>query len=228
MNHDSETERILKRFRMQKMQEYTFRLENYNCRILYDFNLKQAISPIEKILKKCTKFLVLKSDLTFIVVNTSNEFVKRKMMGVTGYTWGKHVISIEINIGNPRWIYAIAGTVAHEFNHSARFNYIKGDFTLEDTIAFEGLAQCFETKVTKKLPPWSKAITKDEAQKVWLDIQPRLKSKSSKLYRDLFFGSNKFQKWSGYTLSYIVVKKQLSNLDWNDAIKLNSKVLLGL
>jgi uncharacterized protein YjaZ len=228
MNYGKEVSGILKRFRTQKLKNHRFLLGRHRCLVVYESSIKEAVPIIEKALKRCVKILTPKSDITVIVVNSADEFVKNRMLGVAGYTLNNHIISFEINTDNSKWKKALTGTVAHEFNHALRFNFINGRFSLRDSMAFEGLAQCFEVEINRKVPPWSRALTKGKAEKVWVKIKPYLNSRSGKVYREIFFGSRKFPQWSGYTVSYIIVRKRLSvlKISWNEAIKLDSKKLV--
>lgn len=199
-----------------------------------DINLLKRVEPIVKsALKKCEKALKPLNKIKFNITTTSDEFITKRMGGTSGFTHNKKTIEIKVNPSARGWPQSLKSTIAHEFNHALRFQLTgKGfeNYTLRDTIALEGLGQCFEEEMFGKTPPWAKAISKDKAIRLWKKIMPKLRNKSFDFYSKLFFGKGKeFPLWGGYTISYLIVKKRKEELDlsWKELMKLSSKKLIG-
>jgi uncharacterized protein YjaZ len=154
------------------------------------------------------------------------------MQGATGWSYGRGHAKIWVNISVNGWEMALARSVVHEFNHSVRAQRTKRMFkehTLLDTIASEGLAQCFEETVCGRKPPYATAITLKQARQVWKSVKPELNRSDEKIYRSLFFGDEEFPHWSGYTLSYLIVSKRIreSEMDWSTLMALESAKIVG-
>lgn len=95
-------------------------------------------------------------------------------------------------------------TLAHEWSHLAYYAaHGKKKWTLGDHLVMEGLAEHFRERVVGgKLAPWSRALTKKQAERAWRVLKPFLGSKSKKLYREVFFGGGRFKRWTGYAVGY--------------------------
>lgn len=118
---------------------------------------------------------------------------------------------------------SLKGSLAHEYNHAIFFNYHDTEQTLLETIIFEGLAEKFEEEVVG-LAPYAIALTKKEAMRVFNSMSSQaLRSKNHDLYKDVFFGGKKYQKWTGYSIGYWIVKsfkKKRQNLSWQEIMKI--------
>ena len=110
-------------------------------------------------------------------------------------------------------------TLAHELNHIRYFENFKDlNFTIKEHLVAEGLAECFrEYVVGGKVAPWSKALNKKQILIELKKIQSILNSIDRKIYTELFYGSKKFKRWTGYSIGYFLVKeflKKNNNLTW--------------
>ncbi len=195
--------------------------------------LKPGIPLAMTALSKAATKLQTRNDIILMISTTSDKFVSESMQGVSGFTHNDHTISILVNTESNKWKEAMEGTIAHEFSHVIRFQGtgMVQDRSLRASLAFEGLAQCFEEEITGKLKPWSTAISEKQAKTIWKRIKS-LDSESRDLYTDLFIRKDgkRFPHWAGYALGYLIVKKTLarnSKKGWKWAIAASSKELIG-
>ncbi len=214
-----------------KLRKSSFFIKSRRISVIYENLLESAVPIIKVAIKKSTKLLAPRSNVTFIVVSTFDDFVKNKMDGVAGYTYSYKLVSLRVNTASTKWKRGLIDVVAHEFNHTVRRSMIKY-VDLREDLASEGLAQTFAEQISRKLPPWSKALSISRARTVAKKYKPHLKSRSNKLYARVFWSVNdkEFPHWSGYTISYLMAKKRLSELkmDWNDVMKLKAKEIIQL
>jgi uncharacterized protein YjaZ len=214
-----------KRFEVTK-----FKIGSYKCIVIYEKHLKEAVPYIKSGVVKASKILVTDNDI-IITVPTSND--KFKVNGVNGSTSNGHAFSLAINSAEPDWKGFVECTAIHEFNHIIRLQRVRNanGMTLADHLALEGLAQCFAEELTGIKRSWSTSISEAEAKIIWNMIKRKLDVKS----RDLFFriflnrGDKQFPHWSGYAISYLIIKRRLKELkgkNWNEVIGMSSKVLM--
>lgn len=195
--------------------------------IKYKVNEKEVTKIIKNSTRLCQKENKTKS-IKFFVFPSFHPFIKNKMRGVSGFTPWKNTILLFIN-PTKGWKSALAETVAHEFNHLVMLKYHKWE-TLLDSLIFEGLAEHFREKVIGgKKAPWSLALNKESAKKIFSKIKKFLNSKNTKLYYSLFFGNKEYPIWAGYSLGYQIIKSFLENnpnLGWPKIIRLSPKQIL--
>jgi uncharacterized protein YjaZ len=157
------------------------------------------------------------------------------MDGISGYTPNGYTMNISISQEGKPWENFVGSTLAHEYNHIIRFQKRKekDTATIAAGLAFEGLAQCFAEDITGITRPWSSALTMDEAKKIWPTIKKSLDIKDRELYDRIFTkkDDNEFPLWSGYTLSYLLIKEKIKSegghANWKNLIEQDSKALLG-
>ena len=183
---------------------------------------------------KAMRLLNTLNDVVINVSPTDDAFVKDRLEGVAGFTPNRYTISIRINSSSRLWKKAVGGTAVHEFSHAVRFQKTSSRKrrTLLDSLVLEGVAQCFEEDVTGRARPWSKAITSEQARRIWMKIRGMLNKDSSDLRNRMFMKKDdkEFPLWSGYTIGYLIVKKRLAELgkaDWNRTTGKESKALVG-
>lgn len=131
-------------------------------------------------------------------------------IGATTYSPNLVFISMDPSFKNfDKVLEELVRTLAHELNHSARWEKIGYGKTLLEALISEGLADCFDEEVTKGKPQaWSKAL--DEAQvKRFLKLAEKEFDNKKYDHMKWFFGSGKFPNWTGYSLGYFLVKKYL-------------------
>lgn len=116
-------------------------------------------------------------------------------------------------------------TIAHEFNHLVFYHYngVK-KYTLFENMVIEGLAENFREKFCGGVPaPWSIAFSRKDIKGLFSLLKPSLFSKSSRLYNDVFFGSKKYKKWTGYSMGYWYIKsfiKKHPKLSWQEIMEM--------
>ncbi|MBS3171654.1 hypothetical protein J4449_03520 [Candidatus Woesearchaeota archaeon] len=181
---------------------------------------------IEKTLLTYSK--LLRRKIYIFVFPTKDEFISKKMGGVSGITIWKNTILIYINPKIKNWRRELKETVAHESAHILGNYY--GQSTLRECFVYEGIAEHFrEFFVGGKRAPWTKAVTKKESILLLKKLKNKLDSKSDKLYRGVFFGTGKYPLWVGYTIGYYIVEEYLKkqkNIDWDKIIKTKPRVIL--
>ena len=222
-------EKLGKRFKVAQ-----FRITKRNSIVIYQDSLQEALPLIKASLSNASKLLSTKNDIIINVSTTGDKFVRDRMEGVSGFALNGYSISIGINKSSRSWKNVIGGTIAHEFSHVVRFqktNKLKSR-TLLDNLAFEGIAQCFEEKVTGLVRPWSKALTDRQAREIWMRLKGKLDIESRDLYDRVFIKKDdkEFPLWTGYTIGYLLVKEKIgksSTVDWNRLIEQYPRTLIG-
>ncbi len=210
-----------------------FKVGSHACIVVYEIRVGDALPYIKHGAMKASKLLTTENDIIVTVSYSDDNFVKRKMDGVNGFTSNGYALWLGINTGSPDWRESVEGTVIHEFNHAIRFQRTRKtrNLNLADRLALEGLAQCFAEELTGVTRPWSDAISEAEAKRVWDKIKGKLDVKSRDLSFRIFLNNDdkEFPHWSGYTISYLIIKKRLKELkgkDWNEVIGKSSKALM--
>jgi len=125
---------------------------------------------------------------------------------------------------------SIENTVAHELNHTTYYYHHYDDFnnyTLLDEILLEGLAENFrEQYFNPEVSKWAGALNKDEAFEVLKESKDILESRDQKVIKEFLFGNDKYQRWTGYSVGYWLVKEFINrnkNLSWDKLMKTNPK-----
>jgi len=217
-----------KKYLKQYLQFQIFDDKEYQKLPQYNFNKKKILKIIEDTLSKCHKEIPAKPTRTFLFPSF-NSFVKNKMGGVGGFSSWKNTILIDINQTVKDWETALKNTIAHEYNHSVVYNFHKWE-TLLDSIIFEGFAEHFREQVVGgEKAPWAKAVSQKECKKHFSKLKEKLNSKNHQLYREVFFGSEKYPLWLGYSLGYQIVRSFLNKnkeKSWIDIVKIKPKEIL--
>ena len=151
------------------------------------------------------------------------------MSGVSGYTSDSQNILIFLS-PQKDWSIALKNTLAHEFAHTKAFKHHQWQ-TLLDSFIFEGLADNFrELAVGGKPAPWSLALSRVAAKKLFIKIKKFLNSKDDNLYSQIFLGyDRKYPIWSGYAIGYRIVESYLKNnkgKSWPEIFKLKPAEIL--
>jgi len=129
---------------------------------------------------------------------------------------------------------SLTHTIAHELNHTIYYYHHYDDFnnyTLLDEMIMEGLAEYFrEQLLGGKQAPWAIALTKKEAfDALYLMNKETVSTRDRDLIRDVLFGNDKYQKWTGYSIGYWLVKefiKDNPSLSWDEIMKMSSREIL--
>lgn len=148
-----------------------------------------------------------------VAADPSNWFIREKMNGVNGWTYGAGKIIIQIN-PVPGWRSWVPYIVAHEYHHSAwtaRFYPFDEPEDLLDRIIFEGKADSFAHIVYPEVGvPWVNALTPAEEQEQWRRIQVRRETTDALIKGQFMVGEDKdTPTWTGYTIGYHIVQSYL-------------------
>lgn len=128
----------------------------------------------------------------------------------------------------------IENTVVHELNHTIYcYNHYDdfNNYTLIDEMIMEGLAENFREQILDgSSVPWAVALTKQDALDILNTINEKaLYTRDQNTIKDVLFGNNKYQKWTGYSVGYWLVKEFIKNnpgLSWDKIMKLPSQEIL--
>lgn len=217
-----------KKYLKQYLQFQIFDDKECNNLPKYNFDKKKIFRIIEDTLAKCHNKLLAKPTRIFLFPSF-NSFVKNKMGGVGGFSPWKNTTLIDINPTVKNWETALKNTICHEYNHSEVYNYHKWE-SLLDSIIFEGFAEHFREQVIGGgRAPWTKAVAQNKCKRYFSKLKEKLNSKNHQLYREVFFGSEKYPLWLGYSLGYLIVKLFLSKnkeKSWIDIVKIKPKEIL--
>jgi len=115
-------------------------------------------------------------------------------------------------------------TLIHEWNHLVFYRYhSKEKYTLLEHMIIEGLAEVFREEVIGGEPaPWAIALNRKEAQKQLNLLKGELNKEDRDLYKNVFFGNDKFKKWTGYSIGYWLIKQfreENPNYSWEEILK---------
>ena len=131
-----------------------------------------------------------------------------------------------------QWDKALGETVGHEFNHAV-FLRDKKCASLSDSIIFEGLAEHFREQVIGgDQAPWTKIFELNQTKIIFSEMKLAnlLQSADPGIRRGVFFGNEKYVRWTGYTIGYYIVKSFLENnpsLDWKEIMARQPKDILS-
>jgi len=128
---------------------------------------------------------------------------------------------------------SVADSVAHEINHTISYYHHFDRYarwSLLDHIVNEGLAENFREDVLKtKSAPWAVALSKQKAFEILKKIHPKLSSKDDKIHQAVLFGNDKYERWTGYSIGYWLVKefrKINQKLSWEKIVKTKPEDIL--
>jgi uncharacterized protein YjaZ len=189
--------------------------------------IKEILDVIKKTLLDLNKF---KTEKTYIfILPTFDPFVEENLGGVTGHCFVNNFIFLFLN-PKENWQNKLRETLTHEFAHSVSPHYLVKEPTLGNCLISEGLAEHFrETILGGEIASYSKAISEEKINKYLEELKNKLNSTDENLYFDVFFGSDKFPKWAGYSIGYYLVAKYLENkkeVDWNILLRKNPEEIL--
>jgi uncharacterized protein YjaZ len=190
---------------------------------------KETIKIVKDTLIRCYKEIPI-TDKKIVIYPSEDEFVRKKMDGVTGNAIYKDIITLYIS-PVPGWKKAFAETLAHEYSHLAVKDNHRWE-TLLDSLIFEGVAEVFREEIIGGKPArWSIALDEKESRILFNKIKDKLSMKKNDIYKDLFFGSKEYKMWSGYSLGYQIMRsfrKNHSDMEWKEIISLKPKRLLDM
>ena len=187
---------------------------------------------ISETIEKCNEKLPVPTK-NFIFVHpyltTEDDKVFDGVMAVAVYSCVFHLF-VNLNEYSKK---SIENTVAHELNHTIYYYHHYDDFnnyTLLDEILLEGLAENFrEQYFDPEVSKWAGALTRDEAFNILNESKDILDSRDQKVIKEFLFGNDKYQRWTGYSVGYWLVKefiKNNSDLSWDEIMKVDPQKFL--
>ena len=193
-------------------------------------------NKIEKIIKlaaqKCLEQLPLPSLSVFIFPWLGKKY-DAAFGGVNGFA--PYANTIHLFISPTKFsLRSLKETIAHEFSHAAFFYYRKSslELTLQEAFIFEGLAEDFREEIIGGKPsPWSTALNKKQCILALFSLKQSLHSRKYGLYRDVFFGSKKYKRWTGYSIGYKVIKsfrKVYSEKSWKEIMEMKPETIFTM
>ena len=193
---------------------------------------KQIKEEIEKIISDSNKVLPIPTKnyiFFFPYIPTEKDKDFGGIMGVAQYSCVFHIY-----LSPDHWSSKdLANTITHELNHTIfyyrHFDNFK-NYSLLEEMLMEGLAENFKEQVAEKeASPWAVALNKKEAFSELASLNELLDSKDKDLHREVLFGSEKYKKWTGYSVGYWLVKDLINkkpDLSWDQIMKLDSSEFL--
>ncbi len=188
---------------------------------------------ISETIKKCNnKLLVPTKNFVFVhpYLTTEDDKVFDGVMAVAVYSCVFHLF-VNLDEYSKK---SIENTVAHELNHTIYYYHHYDDFnnyTLLDEILLEGLAENFREQILGgSAAPWAIALAKQDALYVLDEMnEETLYTKDQIIIKNILFGNNEYQTWTGYSVGYWLVKEFIKNnpdLSWNEIMRLSSREIL--
>lgn len=191
-----------------------------------DTNFLERVQPVvATALEECEAVLPPFAQYDVITNYTDDEFTLEHMHGCVGYTGNEEGCVLFINTNVRGWQETLRATVAHEYNHIVWYQHKQTNYkeiSVQDNIALEGLAQCFEESVTGKTPHYAQSVSADVVQETLEKLKPHFEEPSQGWMHAWVGGSDEFETWAGYTLSYMLVKPTVEHtkLSWRELMKL--------
>ncbi len=187
---------------------------------------------IKQALNRCLSQLSIPS-INIYVFPWLNENFNKAFKGVTGFASYKNTVHVFISI-NKFSHRSLRETITHEFSHAAFLNKSKtvNKLSILDILIFEGLAEQFREEVMKGKPAaWSTALSNKECHSTLELIKSALTSTKFGTYNDIFFGSKKYKKWTGYSIGYQIVKsfrKAYPKKSWAEIMEMKPESIYSL
>jgi uncharacterized protein YjaZ len=185
----------------------------------------------EEVIHKCRSKLPLPSEPLNIFImpwfpGESDEVFR----GTMGYTPWERTFQLLLDPAGFS-VESMRETVAHEYNHAVYFcHHLSAKNTILNSMIMEGLAEKFrETVVGGDRAPWSTALSKEEVKESIDKLKEDFDTIDHNLYNDVFFGSDKYKRWTGYSIGYRVVDELLQDTnkaEWGKLMKANSQSIL--
>lgn len=177
----------------------------YNLTMNLELSLQKAKDVVFKILPEIKGLeVIIKEDTEAVIPE----------LGISGkYEKDKNLISIFIDSKHENirgnFNIEILKTFAHEYVHAYREQVIPWENgTLLDCLISEGLSQSIELELTSETPIYAQALS-EQAIISLLSIHSDILKSTSFDYKSWFFGSEKIEKWTGYSVGFWLVQKYL-------------------
>ena len=202
--------------------------------ILPNDNFIATVRPvIEDTLGECERLLPSHKGMRIILNYTEDPFVSEHMGGSSGRVGGDTTMEIEVNTNVETWKEGARSSVAHEYNHIVWHQIHGKDWrtvTLGELIAMEGFAQNFEERLVGEPPVYATYVNEETLGTVWGKVRDHLEENGAEWWQRLSFeDSDEFPLWSGYTLAYVIIQKQMEkqrDVKWPELMQITAEELL--
>lgn len=182
-----------------------------NIHKLASSNLEQVVRSA---LQKSSTYLD-RPDTTVCIIaaDPSNWFIRERMNGVNGWTFGSGKIILQI-YPTGGWKSWVPYVIAHEYHHSAwtsLYYAANQPEELIDRIIFEGKADSFAHIVYPAVnPPWTDALETEQEREQWHRIIAQQDETNSAVKSSYMVGNNEnTPTWTGYTIGFHIVQSYL-------------------
>ncbi len=167
---------------------------------------------------------IITEPLQVFIFETKDQFIATEMGGTSGFCTNKNCIVVLINLQ----IFThkeLENTLVHELAHAVNPLYDMGNMSVGEGIIFEGIAELFrESQVDHEMSKLVSVIPEKEIGTMFKQILPKINSRNISDYHELFFGTGKIPRWTGYAIGYWLVKRILEKqeeIDWSKVLKEN-------
>jgi uncharacterized protein YjaZ len=170
---------------------------------------KRIQNLIEENINACSRVLESTAVVSVYIFPWIGGSYDADFEGVTGYTPYTDTIHLYINLDRYS-DKSLVETLSHEFHHAVFMRSHEYSSKLIESMVFEGLADNFRESVIGGEPsPWSIALSEEEARQELRKLGPLLEDESFDLYEKVFFGSDEYVRWTGYSIGYRIVEAYL-------------------
>ena len=196
------------------------------------FTSNNEYKDIFKIIKKTMKLLKTyqRRRKYIFVFPCFDNFTVEKMNGTGGICPKRDIILLFLNLNGKDWRKSLKCTLIHEFAHSVSDCYSDGrDFSIGKGMVLDGLAENFRKINFGGSDILINAISEEDSINYYKILKDKLDSIDSNFYNEVFYGTGKYPRWTGYTLGYYLIKGYLEkqkSIDWNILLRKDSKEIL--
>lgn len=186
-------------------------MNNINTHIMQTSGkLKPFLTQIEEVmvnyLPRLTERLGV-SDIDIVFCDDASRAIPET--GVGGFAHHKHFVMIYIDPDFPNLVdnleVQLKSTLAHELNHTLRWQKIGYKYTLLESIISEGLADHCDIILNNNNPqPWDNALSETDFQK-YLSLAKNDWHNNNYNHATWFFGAGDIPRWTGYSLGFKIV-----------------------
>ncbi len=146
-------------------------------------------------------------DIDIVVCDDASRSIPETGLG--GMAYNRNLVMVFVNTNFPdlkeKFEVELKSTLAHELNHSVRWQKVEYGTTLLEALISEGLADHFDVKINKSKPKlWDVALGEAEldrytqlAKEVWKNPEYN--------HAEWFFGRGEIPRWAGYSIGYRLV-----------------------
>ncbi len=208
-------------FARETAQEFSFKISKE-----HEESIKKACNNA---INLCSKFIEQK--INIVIFPIFDSFVIEEMRGCVGFCTSPKNIIIAMNFNKNSEV-ALKETLAHELAHAISPFYNGGDFSLSEGFILDGLAEHFREQIIGgEIAPWSRAITKEKAKAIFPKLRGNFKTKELSIWESIFFGSEEYTRWSGYSIGYYLFEdylKKQKKIDWKKIICTKPSIIFNI